>query len=82
MPPLWPDESAEAAFLSEAKVRGEATATDTPATTEETPEASAPLPALDELVKRIPAEVREAMDEHFRAKFVKVQRVPKKALRI
>jgi hypothetical protein len=44
---------------------------------EETP---AKLPPLDELVQRIPSEVRELMDELFRAKFVRVQRVPKKAL--
>ena len=45
---------------------------------EETP---AKLPSMDELVQRIPPEVRELMDELFRAKFVRVQRVPKKALR-
>jgi hypothetical protein len=44
---------------------------------EETP---AKLPSLDELVQRIPPDVRELMDELFRAKFVRVQRVPKKAL--
>ena len=44
---------------------------------EETP---AKLPPLDELVQRIPPDVRELMDELFRAKFVRVQRVPKKAL--
>ncbi len=44
---------------------------------EETP---VKLPPLDDLVQRIPPEVRELMDELFRAKFVRVQRVPKKAL--
>ncbi len=39
------------------------------------------LPPLDELVKRIPAEAREALDDLFRAKFVRVVRVPKKALK-
>ena len=36
--------------------------------------ANAPLPALDELVKRIPPEVRETLDDLFRARFVTVKR--------
>jgi hypothetical protein len=39
------------------------------------------LPALDELVERIPADVRDTLEDLFRAKFVKVARVPKKALK-
>jgi hypothetical protein len=39
------------------------------------------LPALDDLIKRIPAEVLETMEELFRAKFVKVERVAKKHLK-
>lgn len=39
------------------------------------------LPDLDELIGRIPAEVRTTIDELFRAKFVKVERVPKKHLK-
>ncbi len=83
MPPLWPDEAAETAFLSEAKARGEvpAPAAAEATATEETPDASAPLPSLDELVKRLTPGVRETLDDLFRAKFVKVQRVPKKALK-
>lgn len=50
-----------------------------PAATEELD--AGPLPPLDELVKRIPAEARAAMDELFRAKFVAVRRVPKTALK-
>jgi hypothetical protein len=39
------------------------------------------LPALDELVKRIPAATLKAMDELFRAKFVRVKQIPKKHLK-
>ena len=38
-------------------------------------EAAMPLPKLDELVNRIPAESRELLDELFRAKFTTVRRV-------
>lgn len=40
-----------------------------------------PLPALDELVARIPAVTRQLVDELFRAKFIKVQRVDRKHLK-
>jgi hypothetical protein len=77
----WPDDSAEAAFLAEAKERGEVVKA-APATAdlaEETdPKA---LPKLDDLVNRIPAEVRDVLEDLFRAKFVKVQRVPKRVLK-
>jgi hypothetical protein len=77
----WPDESIESAFLAEARERGETLPpkradSDSP---EEVDLKS--LPPLDELVKRIPAEVRETLDELFRARFVTVKRVPKKALK-
>jgi len=39
------------------------------------------LPAMEELVKRIPPAAREALDELFRAKFTGVKRVPAKALK-
>lgn len=75
----WPDESAESAMVSELRSRGEMA---TPAATEAVEEIETKaLPPLDELVKRIPAEVRETMDDLFRAKFVRVVRVPKKALK-
>lgn len=40
----------------------------------------APLPEIDALVARLPAEVRETLDELFRARFVAVKKLPKKAL--
>lgn len=80
--PAWPDDAAESAFLAEARDRGEvvkpARATEDAA--EEHADAKA-LPSLDALVNRIPAEVRDTLEDLFRAKFVKVQRVPKRALK-
>ena len=76
----WPDESAEALFRAETRERGEP---DLPAgVIAEAPEETDAkgLPALEDLVKRIPAETRELMDELFRAKFTTVKRVPAKAL--
>ena len=77
----WPDALAEAAFLAEARVRGEIPAPGK-AREEIAEETDAqPLPALDELVQRIPPEVREALADLFRARFVRVARVPRKALK-
>lgn len=79
--PSWPDDAAEAAFLGEARERGEVVA---PAKAKEDipdeTDAKA-LPTLDALVQRIPPEIRETLEDLFRAKFVRVQRVPKKALK-
>lgn len=77
----WPDDAAETAFRSEAIERGEpeviaATAIEA---TEETDTKG--LPALEELMKKIPSESRELLDELFRAKFTGVKRVPAKALK-
>lgn len=80
-PPIWPDEAAESEFRAEARDRGEsvrvARATEDAADEPETDT----LPNLDELVARIPAGVREALKDLFRARFVAVKRVPKKALK-
>jgi len=78
---VWPDESAEAAFFAEQKEQGVPVVVAPPAEAAEELDAGAPLPALDELVKRIPPAAREAMDELFRAKFTTVKRVPAKALK-
>lgn len=76
---VWPDEVAEGAFLAEARERGEPVVAAAVEAVEETETKS--LPALDELVKRIPPDVRETLDDLFRAKFITVRRVPKKALK-
>jgi hypothetical protein len=76
----WPDEAAESAFRAEARERGE-TVVSPPAS--EAPEVVDPksLPSLDSLVQRIPAPVRETLEDLFRARFVKVDRVPAKSLK-
>jgi hypothetical protein len=72
---VWPDEAAEVAFF------GATSETETPAAKpaldadEQRPSPAPPLPKLEELVNRIPAESRELLDELFRAKFTVVRRV-------
>ena len=81
--PTWPDESAEAQFLAEARERGEPVPVPAnPAAEPEAaePEPSGPAPELDELVGRLPPAVRETLDELFRARFVRVTRLPRKTL--
>jgi hypothetical protein len=78
---IWPDDSMESAFRAEARERGEPVrVAREPEETEEAAETGG-LPRLDELVERIPAGVREAMEDLFRARFVAVKRVPRKALK-
>jgi hypothetical protein len=74
------DESAEAEFLAEAKQRGEVVPQRSPAEIEEDANPKA-LPPLDDLVKRIPADVRETLDDLFRARFTTVKKFPKRALK-
>ncbi len=64
--PVLPSEAEESAFLAEANGR-DGTVPAAPRTAEL--ESHAGLPPLDELVARIPAEVRAALDEYFRARF-------------
>jgi hypothetical protein len=81
-----PGEAEEAAFLAEAGARGGDPVMTMPepppgeaAAAPAAPEA--PLPALDELVARIPAEVRATLDELFRARFSDVRRAREKDLK-
>lgn len=81
---VWPDEAAESAFLAEAKTNGEVPVVAAAATAEPEAESEADdrgLPPLDDLVKRIPPDVRDVLDDLFRAKFTGVRRVPKKSLK-
>lgn len=75
----WPDESAEAAFLAESGEPGglPSAAAGVPAVEVETRQ----LPSMEELVARIPPRVRDELDGLFRAKFVRVVRIPTKVLR-
>lgn len=76
---VWPDENAEAAFMADARERGEPVVATAVEAVEETDTKN--LPPLDELVKRLSPEVRETLDDLFRAKFIAVRRVPKRALK-
>ena len=80
-PPTWPDDAVESAFLAEAKERGEIVAPPRPADDAAEEEDGKTLPAVGDLVAKIPPTVREALEDLFRAKFVRVTRVPKKALK-
>jgi len=68
----WPDEADESAFLSEAEARGEAQVAF--AGRNAAPTIGVELPPLEELVERVPAAVREILDDLFRAKFTTVRR--------
>ncbi|MFY9922922.1 MAG: hypothetical protein WCA95_14235 [Opitutaceae bacterium] len=68
----WPDETDESSFLSDAAARGE-----TPAPARDrnaAPVVGEKLPALDDLVARVPAPVLGLLDDLFRAKFTTVRR--------
>lgn len=75
----WPDETAESAFRSDARARGETVTTAAVEIVEET--STKALPPLEELVKRLPPAVHEALENLFRAKFITVRRIPKQALK-
>ena len=61
---------------------GSEVASEAVAPTTATPEvANAPLPSLDDLVKRIPADVRETLEDLFRVKFVAVKRIAPSSLK-
>ena len=77
---MWPDEAAEAAFLADTRGTPEAVVSrrETPVNEEAQ---TTPLPKLDELVDRIPAESRELLEELFRAKFTTVRRIKQSDLK-
>lgn len=78
----WPtDEVRETVFMAEARERGETIPIKAVAAREEAESETGPLPALDEMVQRIPAEVREVLEELYRAKFTAVRRVPMKFMK-
>jgi hypothetical protein len=84
----WPTEADEAAVVSEAAARGESmgrvalVAGVLPAETLPEPAGGANAdsqPPLDTLVGLIPADVREALDELFRVKFIAVRNYPRES---
>lgn len=72
---VWPDDAAESVFLSESRAKRETPVAESSAPVLEDAADAKPLPSLDALVQKIPAESRELLDELFRAKFTKVRRV-------
>jgi hypothetical protein len=76
----WPGMADEASFLSEQRLQGVVPPSATAGLASEGTDLS-PLPSLNELVQRIPAEARAALDDLFRAKFTGVRRVSKKSLK-
>ncbi len=78
--PSMPGEDTERAMLAELRERGEAPVRTKPVSAE-SDEKPVRLPPLDELVKRIPPNVRETLDELFRARFTGVRKVPADALK-
>jgi hypothetical protein len=81
---VWPDDAAEGAFIAEARARGEPVkaAAATVEAVEEKEDEKKALPPLADLIKRLSPDVRETLDDLFRAKFTTVRRVPKKVLKI
>jgi hypothetical protein len=73
----WPGSTDESSFLAEQRVQGVVP----PVGPASEPTDLSPLPSLDELVQRIPAEARAALDDLFRAKFSGVRRISKKSLK-
>jgi hypothetical protein len=76
----WPGMADEASFLADQRVQGIVPPVTTAGSANEPTDLS-PLPLLEELVQRIPAEARAALDDLFRAKFSGVRRVSKKSLK-
>lgn len=70
----WPGEVDESLFLADQRTAG-GTVVLPVASRAEPAEENGGLPPLEEMVARIPAEARAALDDLFRAKFVGVRRV-------
>ena len=71
---------AEAAALADARGRGEAVAITAALNQVEEETSKKKLPDLREIIPLIPANIQEAMDDIFRARFVRLVRVKKRDL--
>jgi hypothetical protein len=78
--PLGPTAEEESAFLAESRERPVVVARTAPVEAAETSERGS-LPVLADLVQRLSPEVRDTLEELFRAKFIAVRRVPKHAIK-
>jgi hypothetical protein len=84
--PNWPSAADEAAFIGGEKEQGRPVpkAGDALTLRQEAEQAEAalgPLPSIDALIARIPAEARETLEDLFRPKFTGVKRVSKDVLK-
>jgi hypothetical protein len=79
--PVGPSAEEEAAMLAVDRTTEEFYGAPPKAENIEPEPGGAPLPPMEDLVKRIPAPARELMEELFRARFVTVKRMPKAALK-
>jgi hypothetical protein len=77
----WPGDTDEATFLSEARTRGDDPVLPAVVRPAEEMVPTGELPPLDQLVARVPAPVRAALEDLFRAKFVRVRRVSPTSLK-
>lgn len=68
------------AMRSELRARGESMVVSTQTASDEA-EVATPLPSLDSLVGRLSPEVREVLEDLFRARFTGVRKVPKRVLK-
>ncbi len=75
----WPSDEAEALARAEASDRGESLQATPVPPEEEEPEKSA-LPDLNQLVERLPASLKETLEDLFRARWSRVARFKKRDL--
>ncbi len=79
--PRWPDEGEERSFISEQHATGAPVAPTSPKAAEENELDRQPLPQLEDLIARIPGNVRDVLEDLFRAKFNAVRRAQVSALK-
>jgi len=83
--PVWPDEASESAMRAEVVERGETlnskAARELAEAASEAATEKKGLPSIDTLVARLPADVRDTVEDLFRVKWTQVLRVPRKALK-
>ncbi len=79
--PVWPGEEDEALFLAGSRTGDEESPALPAGLSAEAPDPGQDLPPLDALVARVPAPLRAALDDLFRAKFTRARRLPASALK-
>jgi type IV secretory pathway protease TraF len=80
--PIGPSAEEETAFLSsERENGGPVLVAPSTAAALNADDEKGELPPMEDLVKRIPAQTRDLIEDLFRARFVTVKRIPKAALK-